>query len=305
MTSSPIAHPTEASQQPLAQPSRVLWLPIVWFGALLIACYAPMLWQLIKVWASDDNMGHGFFVPAVAGYVVWQRRAQLLSEPRQSCAWGLLIIAWGAIQSVLATLGAELFTQRLAFVISLTGMVVYLGGKRWFKVLAFPLALLLFMIPIPAIIYAQLTLRLQELATIMAEWMLTAVGIPVIRTGNLLELPSQVLNVAEACSGIRSLLSLSFLSLVYAYFRDNRTWVRWVLFLSTIPIAIGANAIRVALTGVLSEVDTKLAQGAYHEMEGYIVFVIALVALIALHNLINLATRKRSAATPQPRLPGV
>ncbi len=305
MISSPIARPAGATQQPLARSSRVGWLPIVWFGALLIACYAPMLWQLVRVWATDDNMGHGFFVPVVAGYVVWRRREQLLAEPRKSSAWGLLIVAWGAVQSVLATLGAELFTQRLAFVISLTGMVVYLGGKRWFKILAFPLALLLFMIPIPAIIYAQLTLRLQELATILAEWMLSAVGIPVIRTGNLLELPSQVLNVAEACSGIRSLLSLSFLSLVYAYFRDNRTWVRWVLFLSTIPIAIGANAIRVALTGVLSEVNTKLAQGAYHEMEGYIVFVIALVALISFHSLINLATREHRAATLQPRSPGV
>jgi exosortase len=305
MTSSPIARPAEAPQLPLAPPSRLPWQPIVWFGALLIACYAPMLRQLIRIWATDDNMGHGFFVPVVAGYVVWQRRDQLLSEPRKSSAWGLLILAWGATQSVLATLGAELFTQRLAFVISLAGIVVYLGGKRWFKILAFPLALLLFMIPIPAIIYAQLTLRLQELATTLAEWMLSAVGIPVIRTGNLLELPSQVLNVAEACSGIRSLLSLSFLSLVYAYFRDNRTWVRWVLFFSTVPIAIGANAIRVALTGVLSEVNTRLAQGAYHEVEGYIVFVIALAALISLHNLINLATRKRRTAILEPGAPNV
>jgi exosortase len=305
MTSSPIAPPAETPQKPPAPTSSMSWQPIAWFGALLLVCYAPMLWQLVRIWATDDNMGHGFFVPVVAGYVVWQRRSQLLAEPRKSSAWGLLIIAWGAIQSVLATLGAELFTQRLAFVISLTGIVVYLGGKRWFKLLAFPLTMLLFMIPIPAILYAQLTLRLQVLATVLAEWMLGAVGIPVIRTGNLLELPSQVLNIAEACSGIRSLLSLSFLSLVYAYFRDNRTWVRWLLFLATIPIAIGANAIRVALTGVLSEVNTKLAEGAYHEGEGYIVFVIALVALILFHKLINLATGRRSDASVQPPKPAV
>jgi exosortase len=164
---------------------------------------------------------------------------------------------------------------------------------------------LLFMIPIPSILYAQLTLRLQELATVLAEWILSAVGIPVIRTGNLLELPSQVLNVAEACSGIRSLLSLSFLSLVYAYFRDSRTWVRWLLFVATIPIAIGANAIRVALTGMLSEVDTKLAQGAYHEVEGYIVFVIALAALICFHKLINLVTGRHSDSSAKPPAPAV
>jgi exosortase len=305
MTSSPIAPPAETPQKPPASTLSISWQPIAWFGALLLVCYAPMLWQLVRIWATDDNMGHGFFVPVVAGYVVWQRRSQLLAEPRKSSAWGLLIIAWGAIQSVVATLGAELFTQRLAFVISLAGIVVYLGGKRWFKLMAFPLTMLLFMIPIPAIIYAQLTLRLQVLATVLAEWMLGAVGIPVIRTGNLLELPSQVLNIAEACSGIRSLLSLSFLSLVYAYFRDNRTWVRWLLFLATIPIAIGANAIRVALTGVLSEVNTKLAEGAYHEGEGYIVFVIALVALILFHKLINLATGRQSDTPVQPPKPAV
>lgn len=269
------------------------WQPIAWFGALLIVCYAPMLWQLGKVWATDDNMGHGFFVPVVAAYVAWQRRSQLLAAPRETNPWGLLVIAFAACQSVLATLGAELFTQRVAFVFSLFGIVLYLGGKRWLKILAFPLSMLFFMIPIPAILYSQLTLRLQELATVLAEWILSAVGIPVIRTGNLLELPSQVLNVAEACSGIRSLLSLSFLSLVYAYFRDNRTWVRWLLFFATIPIAIGANAIRVAITGVLSEINTKLAQGAYHEVEGYVVFVIALAALILFHKLINLATHKQ------------
>ncbi len=292
MTSTPIVAPAELPQQPPV--ARMPWQPIAWFGALLIVCYAPMLWQLVKFWATDDNMGHGFFVPVVAAYVAWQRRSQLLAAPRETNAWGLVVIAFAGCQSVLATLGAELFTQRVAFVFSLVGIVLYLGGKRWLKILAFPLSMLFFMIPIPALLYSQLTLRLQELATVLAEWMLSAIGIPVIRTGNLLELPSQVLNVAEACSGIRSLLSLSFLSLVYAYFRDNRTWVRWLLFFATIPIAIGANAIRVAITGVLSEIDTKLAQGAYHEVEGYVVFVIALAALILFHKLINLATGKGS-----------
>src|SRR5271163_3899905 len=122
MTSSPIAPLAETPRQPPTQPSRVPWQPIAWFGALLVACYAPMLWQLVRIWATDDNMGHGFFVPVVAGYVVWQRRAQLLAEPRKSSVWGLVIVAWGAVQSVLATLGAELFTQRLAFVISLAGI---------------------------------------------------------------------------------------------------------------------------------------------------------------------------------------
>jgi exosortase len=127
-----------------------------------------------------------------------------------------------------------------------------------------------------------------ELGEIIIGWM----GIPVIRTGNLLQLPSQTLDIADACSGIRSLLSLGFLSLVYAYFTDRRPWMRWALLIATVPIAIGANAIRVAGAGMLSEIDTKLAQGTYHEMEGYVVFVVALVALLGTHRIINFVTKR-------------
>jgi exosortase len=131
-----------------------------------------------------------------------------------------------------------------------------------------------------------------QLGEILIGWM----GIPVFRTGNLLQLPSQTLDIADACSGIRSLLSLAFLSLVYAYFTDKRAWMRWALLAAVIPIAIGANAVRVAVTGLLSEINTEYAQGAYHEAEGYIVFVVALAALLVVHRLINLATRKRQEA---------
>lgn len=122
--------------------------------------------------------------------------------------------------------------------------------------------------------------------------MITWMGIPVLRAGNTLQLPSQTLDVAEACSGIRSLLSLAFLSLVYAYFTDKRVWMRWALLIATVPIAIGANGIRVAVTGLMSEINTELAQGAYHEAEGYIVFVVALVALVVAHRLLVIIAKK-------------
>jgi exosortase len=112
-------------------------------------------------------------------------------------------------------------------------------------------------------------------------------GIPVLRDGNVLELASQKLSVVEACSGIRSLLSLSFLSLTYAYFFDKKVWMRWVLLAATIPIAIAANAIRVTLTGVLSEIRTDLAQGFFHLLEGWVLFLVALVLLVAFHQLVN------------------
>ena len=243
-------------------------------------------------WATDENMGHGFFVPVVAGFIAWQRRGELLAAPRKPNGWGLFLVIFAAAEALAGTLGAELFTARLAFVIALVGVILYLGGTRWIRILAFPLLLLPFMIPIPAIIYSLLTLKLQMLASQLGEMMISAMGIPVLREGNTLKLPSQTLDIAEACSGIRSLMSLGFLSLVYAYFADKRVWMRWALLAATIPIAIGANGVRVGVTGLLSEVNTKLAQGAYHETEGYIVFLVAMVALLATHRVISFAAKK-------------
>jgi exosortase len=280
----PISSPPAEAQRTV---SSINWTALAWFGGLLLLCYAPILYRMGVQWANDENMGHGFFVPLVAGFVAWQRREQLLSTPRQPNNWGLALIGWAALQELAATLGAELFTARLAFVIALFGVVLYVGGKPWVKILLFPLLLLLFMIPIPQILYARLTLSLQMIASALGEWLIELMGIPVIREGNLLRLPSQTLDVAEACSGIRSLLSLGFLSLVYGYFADKRVWMRWALLIATVPIAIAANGIRVGLTGLMSEIDTKLAQGLYHEMEGYVVFVVALVALLMTHRILR------------------
>lgn len=291
MASVPAAPQTQAPQK-----GKVVWQPVAWIGALLIICYAPILYRMCVQWATDENMGHGFFVPLVAGFIAWQRREKLLSIPRQPNGWGLFLVVFAACEALVATLGAELFTARLAFLIALVGVILYLGGTQWVKALAFPLFLLLFMIPIPAIIYAQLTLRLQTLASQLGEVLITAMGIPVLRAGNTLILPSQTLDIAEACSGIRSLLSLGFLSLVYAYFADKRVWMRWALLIATVPIAIGANGIRVAVTGLLSQINTELATGVYHETEGYIVFVVALIALIATHKVISLIAKRMSKA---------
>jgi exosortase len=269
---------------------------IAWFGGLLILCYWPILYRMGHQWATDENMGHGFFVPVMAGYIAWQRRAVLLAEPRKPNILGLAVVIFGGLLSVAATLGAEVFTARLSFVIALFGAVLYLGGTRWIKILLFPFALLLFMIPIPAIIYSSLTMKLQNLASQLGELMIGAMGIPVLREGNTLKLPSQTLDIAEACSGIRSLMTLLFLSLFVSYFMDKKVWMRWALLLATVPIAIGANGIRVAVTGLLSEIDTKLASGVYHEVEGYIVYIVALVALLATHRLINTVAKRMGKA---------
>ncbi len=263
------------------------WAAVFWFGALLIACYAPVLIRLGQQWISDEDMGHGFFVPLVAGYIAWQRRDELAALKPSPNWWGLAVLAWGAAQLYFATLGAELFLARTAFIISLAGVVLLAAGSRVLRVLAFPIFLLFFMVPIPAIIYTQITFKFQLLASRLAETALAFLGVPVLREGNILELATQRLSVVEACSGIRSLLTLSFLSLVYAYFFDSKVWMRFVLLVCTVPIAIIANASRVTITGLLSEVNPELAEGVFHTASGWVIFMVALAILIATHWVIN------------------
>ena len=285
---SPLVEPVSSVEQagPAALP--VPWIKIGWFMALLIVCYLPTLTRLVNQWMNDEDMGHGFFVPVVAGYIAWLNREKLVSMNWSGSNMGLVLIAWGAFQLMIGTLGAELFLQRTAFIESLVGVVLYLGGWQVLKELAFPLFLTVFMIPLPSIIYNQITFPLQLFASAVAEIALSLIGIPVLREGNVLELASQKLSVVEACSGIRSLLSLTFLSLVYGFFFDKKQWMRWVLLGATIPIAIVANASRVTITGIISEINTEFANGFFHILEGWVIFMVALGLLVGFHKLVNL-----------------
>jgi len=293
---------TITGQFPQARPAvakPIPWVALAWFTALLIIAYFPILRHLVEQWANDEDAGHGFFVPVVAALVVWQRREELLEIEWKPAWWGVWILLWGLVQSFLGTLGAELFLQRTSVLITLVGMLLVFGGTKLVKALTFPLLLLPFMIPFPAVIYNQITFPLQLFASSVAESVLGVLNIPVLRDGNVLELASQKLTVVEACSGIRSLMSLLFLSLVYSYFFDKKIWMRWALLAATVPLAILANAGRVAITGILSEeVSPDLAHGFFHSLEGWVIFVIDIVMLLAVHAVINriYSLRSRKAA---------
>jgi exosortase len=267
------------------------WFAISWVGVLLGICYAPILVALVRQWSFDPDMGHGFFVPLIAAGIVWHKRKQIAGIPAKPNWWGLAVMVWAGFQLYIATLGAELFLARTSFVISIIGAVLLLGGTKYVKVFAFPLMLLFFMVPIPAVIYNQLTFPLQIIASRFAETLIGWMQIPVYREGNVLILPEQTLNVVEACSGIRSLLMLTFLSLVYGYVFEKRTWIRVALFFSTIPIAIAANAGRVAFTGLISQFKPELAEGWFHEAQGEVIFMIALAILVAFHQLLIRTTK--------------
>ncbi len=266
--------------------TRFAYTKAVFFGLLILLCYAPEVKSLVVEWTTNDDMGHGFFVPLVAGYIVWQQRHELAAIPAQTNWWGLLLVLLGAAQSIVATLGVELFLGRTALIVTLTGVIWLVGGTAILKKLAFPLFLLCFMVPIPAVIFNRLTFPLQIIASKLADGALSLLQVPVLREGNILELPTQRLSVVEACSGIRSLLSLTFLGLVYGYFFEKRTWIRVVLFIATVPIAILANGSRVTITGILSQIKPELAEGFFHESTGWVIFMLALAILVVFHRVL-------------------
>lgn len=263
----------------------VQWSAIIAISLLFVVLFAPILLSMGRDWLNDEDMGHGFFVIPVALYVVWCRKDEILNLKLAPSFWGYLVLVFGFLLLLAGILGAEFYVSRVGMLVSLAGIIYAVGGPPLLRIVVFPLFLLVFMIRIPAVIYGQITLPLQLFASSVAEQLLMLMGIPVLRDGNILELASQRLSVVEACSGIRSLLTLMFLSLAYGFMFEKRTSIRTVLFLTAIPTSIVANSLRITLTGVLSEYDTKLAEGIYHTMEGWVVFIISLAVLLLIHFL--------------------
>jgi exosortase len=260
---------------------------IAWFLGLLILLYFPVLKTMVVEWATDENLGHAFFVPVLAGYLVWLDRQRILAAPVRRCWPALTLVVWGFCQMLLGFLGANFFLARTAFLIAIVGVIWTLAGRAVLRSLVFPLFLLLFMIRIPLYVYQQITFPLQILASEVAARGLEILGIPVFRDGNVLQLAGHKLEVVEACSGIRSLLSLTFLSVAYGRLFERRLWMKIVLFLLTVPIAIGCNAARVTLTGVLTQYSPDIAEGAYHTFEGWVIFMVELVVLLGAHRLLS------------------
>ena len=253
----------------------VLTGAIVWM-------YGGTVSSLVRQWASDDNYSHGFFVVPLALYFAWERRGALKAAPRQPSILGLILIVLSLGVLLVGLLGAELFLTRISLIGVIGGVVLYVWGREHFRKLAFPIAFLLLMIPLPTIVFNQIAFPLQVLASRAGETVISLAGIPVLREGNVLQLPSQTLEVAEACSGIRSLVSLIMLAIVLGHFTERSIGRRIVLALAAVPIAILANAARVAGTGLASElVSPAAAEGFLHTFSGWLLFVVAFIGLVA------------------------
>jgi exosortase len=252
----------------------------------ILAVYGGVLASLARQWASDDNYSHGFFVVPLAAFFAWERRRALAHARVRSSAIGLVVISIGLVLLLAGRFGAELFLTRVSLLVVLAGAILYVWGAPALRILTFPLAFLLLMIPLPAIVFNQIAFPLQLLASRTGEVVIAAAGIPVLREGNVLQLPTRALEVAEACSGIRSLVSLLMLAIVLGYFTERRTGVRVLIVLAAIPIAILANAARVAGTALAAEwVSPAAAEGFFHTFSGWLMFVVAFAGLLAFQRL--------------------
>ena len=283
--------PSGDMSRPAAAPSLTLRSrDALAFGAALLAIallYAGVVSGLVSDWASDDNYSHGFLVAPIAAYFAWERRHRLAAAVRRPSALGLVVVLGSLATLVAGILGAELFLSRVSLLGVVTGAVLFVLGWNHLRILAFPLAFLLLMVPIPAIIFNQIAFPLQLLASQFGQSALVLCAVPVLREGNVLVLANTSLEVAEACSGIRSLISLLTLGIVYGYFTDSRTWVRVVIALSTIPVAIVSNGLRVAGTGLAAAyIGPEAADGFFHTFSGWLVFIVAFAMLFAMVRLL-------------------
>lgn len=237
-------------------------------------------------WAHDDNYSHGFIIVPLALYLAWERRDRIARTPAKPSWLGLPLIAAGIVALAAGTLGVELFLSRLSLIVVIAGSILFLGGWTHLRLLSFPLAVLVLMIPIPALVFNKIALPLQFIASEFGEVVLRALHITVLRQGNIIVLSNGALEVAEACSGIRSLMSLFTLSVVYSYFAESRRVVQVLLLVSTVPIVIVTNGMRVALLGVTSaKYGPKVAEGVFHTVSGWVLFAMALACLFALHRI--------------------
>lgn len=287
--------PREALQVPAAAISLESWLrrrPVILGGALALVLLTFMYWRigakLVTDWYEIPDYSHGFLVPFFAMFLLWDKRPKL-REMCVSPSWGgITLVLLGVLTLFFGVYGAELFLSRVSFLLIISGLVWTFCGRAILREVLFPLGVLLLAIPFPEIIFNQITFPLQLLASRAASALLPLLGVPVFREGNVIQLPVMKLEVAEACSGIRSLMSLFTLAVFYGYFLERTTARRWIIAVASIPIAVCANALRIVGTGLCVQYwDPSKGEGFFHEFSGWVMFVISLSCLYLFHRILR------------------
>ena len=288
---------SEVQTAPVIPNPAFLQRAALWRLCVLAACvllaYAPVLVHLARQWWDEPDYSHGFLVPLFSAFVLWERRDALRRVvPRPSwTGMGMLCLSLGVL--VLGTLGAELFLQRISLLGVLAGLIVWFWGWPMLRAMTFPLLLLLLMIPFPGVIYYQIVFPLQILASRGATWFLHLLNLfPVLREGNVIVLSSTRLEVAEACSGVRSLLSLLTIAVMYSYLAEKNNLIRWILCLLVLPIAVAGNAGRVVFAAISAELGgASAAEGWAHFLSGLFLFFVSTLLLLLCHAVLIALSR--------------
>jgi exosortase len=256
--------------------------------ATLVLLYSRVILTLVDQWLHDPDYSHGFLVPILAFWILWQQRRRLSGLPADPSWWGVPIVLAAMILLLLGTLGAENFVSRVSLLVVIAGLTIHFYGWQHFRAVLFAWLVLFLMIPLPAIIANRIVLPLQFISSGLATSFMDVCGIPVYREGNIIFLPSITLEVAEACSGIRSLMAMITLAVAYGYLLESKPWRRLVLVLSAIPIAVVANSLRVMASGVLGQYwGRDKAEGFYHVFSGLVIFSFSFLLLWILHAVLR------------------
>lgn len=273
-----------------------VYIQLAVLTAAFFLLYGEIIMKLVQDWSVDDNYSHGFLIPFIAGYMVWQKKEKLARYRPVPSKWGLLVMGMGILLFIVGNIGAELFTMRFSIVVMIFGTVWYLFGFQILREVTIPILYLIFMIPLPSIIWNKIAFPLQLLAARLTADVVQMIGIPVLREGNVLHLANTSLEVVDACSGLRSLTSLLALSGAFAYMVSLNIINRWILFFSAIPIAVVVNIIRLTVTAIMARwMGEAAAQGFLHDMSGIIVFVFAFLLLGAMWGVLNRFEQKKES----------
>jgi exosortase len=256
--------------------------------------YASVLRHLVVQWWADPDYGHGFFVPLFSGYILWHERQRWTKTEIKPSNFGFVVLIGAVGLLLLGSLGAELFMSRFSLLVLFAGMILFLAGWKMLRAVFSPLGYLVWMIPIPVIIYNQITFPLQLIASRLATASLELVQVPVLRDGNILIMSNYSLEVVEACSGIRSLMTLTALAVAYGYLVSPRRWVRYVLAAFMVPIAVVTNAVRIMGAGILARhFGPAAAEGFLHEFSGWAIFVVALLLMFGSYRALRRIGERR------------
>jgi exosortase len=292
------ANPELPLTSPSGAPARLGWLPYASIALLLVVLYYRVGIKLVYDWSTIPDYSHGFLVPLFAAFLIWDKRKVIQATSIRQSWFGVPLILFSIAVLILGVYGVELFTSRLSFLFLMTGLIWTFFGWAMVRTLRFPLLVLVLAIPFPAILFNQITFPLQLLASRIASDILPLLGVPTLHEGNVIELPVMKLEVAEACSGIRSLMSLFTLAVFYGYFLERTNRRRVLLALASIPIAVAANVARIVGTGLCVQYwDPEKALGFFHEFSGWVMFVISLACLYLVHRAMQLISPVKAQTT--------